>query len=873
MDTSSLRRHENVRRPALLILAGLGTAFFYVLSAILGLELAVVHDNVSAVWPPSGIALAALLIFGLRLWPAIFLGAFLVDLMAGLPPAPLFVIATGNTLTALAGAFLVQKLVRTENPLDSIRGVLALAGCGGVVASLISATVGTSALLDAGLATRADSSAIWVTWWLGDTGGVLLVTPLLLAWKQLPRLNWPVLRVVEAILLLTCTLLLALLVFSHHAAYAHSHYPLAFLPMIPLVWAALRFGKHGATASLVLVAATAIWGTVAGNGPLVQADMNDSLLFLQVFMGIAALFTLLLTASIHEHQQARKLIERHRKEEHNNLYEILENSINEIYMIDTQSLRFLNVNQGARANLGYSLEELQNMTPMDIKPDFTRESFSNLIQPLLDGTNPRLQFETIHYRKDGSCYPVEENLHLSSHGDRQMFVAIIQDTTERYATQKQLNHMAHHDALTNLPNRVLFSDRLEHALQHHQRAGRQLALMFLDLDGFKKINDTLGHPAGDALLNQVAQRLLVSARKGDTVARLGGDEFTMILEDLEKPGNVPEVARRILDSLSRPFHVSGREVFLSASIGISMHPQDGDDVTTLMKHADVAMFDAKKEGGNRYQFYQAEMTVAANKRLAMETDLRHALERDEFEVHFQPQVSLETNRIVALEALLRWHHPQEGMIPPKVFIPVAEDAGLIERIGEWVLRTACTQARAWQDITEQGIPVAVNLSGHQINERLVGLVSHILATTGLEPRHLELEITESSIMDQTPAAIGYLCELRMLGAQLAIDDFGTGNSSMNYLKQLPIDKLKIDLSFVRDVPEDNNDAAIIRAIIALGHTLDLAVIAEGVETPEQRTFLAEHGCDAMQGSLFSPPRTAREIGKLLSAKPLLSLVK
>ncbi|UCC55930.1 MAG: EAL domain-containing protein [Gammaproteobacteria bacterium] len=873
MDTSSLHTYPDVHRPTRLILAGLGTAVLYVLSAKLGLEFAVAHDNVTAVWPPSGIALAALLIFGLRLWPAILVSEFIVDTIAGVPVMQSLGIAVGSTLAALAGAFMVRKLARIGNPLDSVRGVLVLVGGGGMVATIISATIGTSALLNAGLATRPDSSAIWFTWWLGDTGGVLIITPLLLAWKNLPLPSWPVLRVLEAVLLLTCTLLVALLIFGHHSGHVHNHYPLAFLPLIPLVWAAMRFGKHGATVCLGLIAASAIWGTIEGNGPLVHGDMNESLLLLQMFMGVAALFTLLLTASIHEHRQARRLIKRHNEEKTNSLGEILENSLNEIYMFDTQSLRFLNINQSARDNLGYTMDELHDMTPLDIKSEYTHESFGNLIGPLLDGTKQRLKFETMHRRKDGSRYPVEVNLHLSSHGNRQVFVAIILDITERYATQKQLNHMAHHDALTNLPNRVLFSDRLEHALQHHQRAGRQLALMFLDLDGFKKINDTLGHPAGDALLNQVAQRLLISARKGDTVARLGGDEFTMILEDLEKPGNVPEVARRILDSLARPFNVSGREVFLSASIGISMHPQDGDDVTALMKHADVAMFEAKKDGGNRYQFYLAEMTIAANKRLAMETDLRHALERDEFAVHFQPQVSLETNRIVGLEALLRWQHPQQGMVPPNVFIPIAEEAGLIEPIGEWVLRAACAQMRAWQDTTGLGIPVAVNLSGHQINDRLGGLVSHVLATSGLEPRYLELEITESCIMCQTDATIEYLRELRMLGVQLSIDDFGTGYSSMSYLKQLPIDRLKIDLSFVRDIPEENNDAAIIKAIIALGHTLDLTVIAEGVETAEQRAFLAENGCDVMQGYLFSPPRPAEEIGKLLSAKPVLSLVK
>jgi EAL domain-containing protein (putative c-di-GMP-specific phosphodiesterase class I) len=290
-----------------------------------------------------------------------------------------------------------------------------------------------------------------------------------------------------------------------------------------------------------------------------------------------------------------------------------------------------------------------------------------------------------------------------------------------------------------------------------------------------------------------------------------------------------------------------------------------------MKHADIAMFQAKKEGGNKYQYYLADMTVAANKRLALETDLRHALARDEFTVHYQPQVSLETDTIIGLEALLRWQHPQHGMVPPNMFIPLAEDIGLIEPLGEWVMRAACSQAMVWQDATGFMIPVAVNLSGHQINDKLVQTVNDVLETTGLKPRYLELEITESCIMDQAATTIEHLRALRKLGVKLAIDDFGTGYSSMSYLKRLPIDKLKIDRTFVNDIPHDSNDAAIIRAILALGHTLNLTVIAEGVETAEQRIFLAENGCDEMQGYLFSRPLPAEEIEQLLSsAKPPLT---
>ena len=874
MAANPLQTRIDTDQQTSLLLAGLGTLMIYVLSAKLGLQLAIVHNSVTAVWPPSGIALAALLIFGTRLWPAVMAGAFIINLMASLPVSVCLSIATGNTVAAVAGALLVQKLTRTENPLDTMRGVIILVGGGGLLATLISATIGTITLMDAGLVTRPSYNSVWLTWWLGDSGGVLLIAPLLLAWRQTPRMNWSVLRAFEAAALLMCTLLIAQLVFGRNSGLALNHAPLAFLPIMPLAWSTMRFGKHGATVCLALVAASAVWGTIGGSGPFMRADMNESLLLLQLFMGVMVLYTLLFSASLNERRQTQQLLDRQYEDKANSLGEILEHSLNEIYMFDKETLRFVNVNQGARGNLGYTMEELQLLTPVDIKPEHTRESFYRVIEPLLNGTSQRLRFETTHQRKDGSCYPVEVNLQLSRPGTGQVFVAIIQDITERHLTREKLDHLAHHDALTDLPNRLLFSDRLEHALQHQQRAGRQLALMFIDLDGFKKINDTLGHQAGDDLLKQVAQRLLHGARQDDTIARLGGDEFTIILEDMDKQDYVPEIAQRILDSLARPYAVSGREVFLGASIGISMYPQDGADVSALMKHADIAMFQAKKDGGNRFQFYLADMTAAANERLALETDLRHALERDEFEVYYQPQVSLETGQIVGLEALLRWHHPQHGMVPPNMFIPVAEGCGLIEPLGEWVMQAACAQNRAWQDATGIKIPVAVNVSGQQITERLVQSATEILEATGLEPRYLELEITESCIMNQATTTIGYLRALRKLGVQLAIDDFGTGYSSMSYLKRLPINTLKVDRSFVRDIPEDTNDTAIVEAILALGHTLNLKIVAEGVETDAQRTFLAEHGCDVMQGYLFSRPLPVNEIGELLSfRKPGLTLVR
>ena len=429
------------------------------------------------------------------------------------------------------------------------------------------------------------------------------------------------------------------------------------------------------------------------------------------------------------------------------------------------------------------------------------------------------------------------------------------------------------DGLTGLYNKQTFQEFLSKECAQSERNRRKVTLSILDLDDFKVVNDSLGHTAGDVLLQELALRLQATVRKGDTVARLGGDEFTIVLESIDSPARVPEIAQKVLDAIARPFMLDERAVFLGASIGVSLYPQDGHDVTALMKYADVAMYKAKKDGGNRYQTYLADMTVAANQRLALETDIRHGLAHEEFTLHYQPQVRVSDRQIVGMEALVRWNHPQHGLLSPDVFIPIAEDAGLIEALGKWVMQTACRQARHWETATGKRLPVAVNLSGAQINDRLVQTVRDILDESGLEASCLELEITESSIMCDTAVGIDHLHKLRRLGVRLAIDDFGTGYSSMSYLKQLPVDALKIDRSFVRDVPHDHNDMEIIKAILALGHALGMTVIAEGVETGEQRDFLSDYDCDVIQGFLFSKPLPADELEGLLTRKPELRLVR
>ena len=438
------------------------------------------------------------------------------------------------------------------------------------------------------------------------------------------------------------------------------------------------------------------------------------------------------------------------------------------------------------------------------------------------------------------------------------------DITEQRRSEEQIRHMAHHDALTQLPNRALLQDRIGQAIAKARRNKEVLALLFIDLDRFKLVNDSLGHPVGDRLLQAVARRLLTCTRAADTVARIGGDEFVVLLGDLDRPETARHVAQKVLEALAEPVTLDGHSLQVTPSIGICAYPNDGEDVDTLMRNADTAMYHAKQVGRNNFQFFTQSMNEAAQQRLHLENDLRHAAERGELLLHYQPQIDLRTGGIVGFEALLRWRHPQRGMISPAEFIPAAEETGLISPIGEWVLRTVSAQATAWHGSGHAQLQAAVNCSAKQFqDEGFVGAVARILRESAMPAERLELEITESVIIQHSEEVNARFQALEDMGVRISIDDFGTGYSSLSYLKRLSIHQLKIDQSFVRDIGADPNDAAIVSAIVTIAHSLGLEVVAEGVETPEQLAFLRAVGCDAAQGYLFSKPLPAAEFERLL----------
>jgi len=526
------------------------------------------------------------------------------------------------------------------------------------------------------------------------------------------------------------------------------------------------------------------------------------------------------------------------------------------------------VNHAFESTTGYSAAEAIGRKPNIVKSGRHDNAFyEKLWKTILEGEVYRDVI--INRRKDGSLYYEEKSITPLKDGNGNVinFISAGMDITTRMQAEEQLQHLAYHDVLTGLPNRTLFMERLTHALLQRHCGDAKVAVLFLDVDRFKAINDTLGHESGDRFLQSFARLLLGCVRSGDTVSRFGGDEFAILIENVDSVEAVTAVAEKVLQALSKPFRVEGPDLYMTTSIGIAIYPDDADNANILLKQADSAMYQAKESGRNNFKFYSNEMSVRASRRLLLESHLRSALERGEFHVNYQPQVDARNGVIIGAEALLRWNHPELGMVSPMEFIPVLEDIGMIGEVGRWVLYTACRQAKAWNEASSYPIRIAVNISGRQFSDAsLKGQVCSILDEVGLAHHLLELEITESVLMQDDKATMENLRELHGQGMKLSIDDFGTGYSSLSYLKRFPVDCLKIDRSFVRDITTDPDDATIVSAIIAMAHRLNLEVVAEGVETEAQLNYLRQSNCDIVQGYFYSPPVPEEEFGELLAGE-------
>lgn len=567
----------------------------------------------------------------------------------------------------------------------------------------------------------------------------------------------------------------------------------------------------------------------------------------------------------------RKQTEQALRESEAHFRSVVEQASDSFYIHDAEG-RIIDVNQRGCNSLGYAREELLAMTVMTIDADLSLSDLKHLQEQATKGTP--IAVESRHRRKDGTSFPVEIRMGPINIDGQQHWLSLARDITERKELENHIQHLAYHDSLTDLPNRAMFNRHLQHAVAQAQRYNKRLAVLFIDLDRFKNVNDTLGHDAGDRLLQEMGRRVSSCLRSGDVlarfghedlVARLGGDEFVVLIEEVTDISQLAEIAHKILAAMVKEYPLDGQLIHMTASIGISLFPDDGRNEFLLMKNADIAMYRAKESGKNTFQFYSAQMDLHSSKLLSLESGLRRAIERGELILHYQPKVDAKSTRITGAEALVRWRHPELGLVSPVHFIPLAEETGLIVPLSKWVLREACMQNLAWQ---QKGLPpmrIAINLSARQFtDDNLAVETSRVLREIGMDPSLLEIEITESMMMYNTDRTIQLLSELRQMGISVAIDDFGVGYSSLSHLKHFPLDIIKIDRSFIKDVPSDLADAAIADAIIAMAKRMQIKVVAEGVETLPQLVFLRERGCDEIQGFYFSKPLPAEEFFTFVS---------
>jgi diguanylate cyclase (GGDEF)-like protein/PAS domain S-box-containing protein len=614
---------------------------------------------------------------------------------------------------------------------------------------------------------------------------------------------------------------------------------------------ALRHGLRACWSVCIMGSAGKVLGTFAAYSQRPRAPSGEDLRLLDTARHIAGIAI--------ERVRSQEAVEQRERQ----LRAVMDSVPAMICHADTQ-MRIVYANQRYADWVGAPREQLIDRPVRELVDAGTFQVMEPHLRQVLAGREVR--YERRQRGRDGT--PRDFEVHYVPNRDAAGSVCgyfvLLNDVTARKQDEEMLYFLANHDQLTSLPNRNLFNEHLAVALTHAERHGEKLASLFIDLDRFKNVNDTLGHQTGDALLQQVAQRFRACLRESDIVARLGGDEYTVMMRPVRDLQDVATCAQKLIDALSSPFAVEGHELFITCSIGVSMFPDDARDAATLLKNADIAMYRAKEQGKNTYQFFSSEATAATFEHLMLETSLRRALEREEFILHFQPIVDLRSQRVTSMETLVRWQHPDFGMVPPAKFIPLAEETGLIVPIGEWVLEHACRAARALHAQGFGELHVAVNLSPRQFRDRdLARSVALILERTGLAPRHLELEVTESSVMKDPEVAIRTLHELKAMGIHLSVDDFGTGYSSLAYLKRFPIEALKVDQSFVRDIISDADDAAIASAIIAMGHSLRLTLVAEGVETADQLAFLRERECHKVQGFLFARPMPLEQVAAYL----------
>ncbi len=827
----------------------------YVATAKLGMGLVGAHPSVTAVWPPAGIALAAVFLCGNRMLPAVALGAFLANITTPAPLPAVIGITVGNTLEAFIGAALLRR-VRFRSSLERLRDVVALVGLAGAVSTAVGATVGILSLLLSGALTGAEVGTAWRVWWLGDLGGVVIVGGALLAAISAPWTGTRRLKSIAGLLLIAAAFAgLSVLVLRASGA-------LSYLVFPGLLLLALVYRARGAALGGLIVAAVAVWLTARGHGPFRGAMPTVALARAQTFATVSTVAAFLVAAARSERDSVT-VAEGHFRT-------LFETAPYGRVVID-ESGTVLLVNAEAERLFGAARDQLIG-TPVrrlvrprsDADQTWYRESVADA---------PASTDLDLHgHRSDGSEFPVEVSLTVmetDTPGGRIISLAL-RDVTARRLAAEALAYQATHDALTGLPNRTLFLDRLEHALARARRGDGKLAVVFLDLDDFKLVNDSRGHDSGDLLLAGLTPRLSGALRPGDTIGRFGGDEFVVLCEDLGSEQDATAIAQRIVDACAQPMVIGGYEHVVTVSAGVVVvGDPHAATASNVLRDADAAMYRAKAGGSGRVEVFDERIRARLLERIEIESSLRRALGRGELRLVYQPVISLAHNEVVGAEALLRWLHPQRGMLAPAEFLEVAESSGLIIPIGLWVIEEACRQATAWRDARpgRQPIRVSVNLSPRQVaNSDTAASVAKVLRGTGLDPGLLDLEITEGTLLAEEWASAHVLRRLKDVGVRLILDDFGTGFSSPSYLRRFTIDALKIDRSFVDGLGRDAENVAIVNAMLSMADALDVGVSAEGVETREQLARLRACGCGFAQGYLFARPASAEWMSGLLAER-------
>ena len=966
----------------------------YFIASKLGFELAIVHTNVSTIWPASGIALAAVLRYGPRILPGVVLGDLLADLSTDIPFSISAVITVGVTLEAVLGVWLVHKLRGFNPTLQTVASVFGVIVVAAIVSPVIAASVGTSALIVGGLASMDQFQSIWTTWWAGDAMGIVIFAPLLLAWRAFRWAGTPLRKRAEFLVTLATIAALTLLVEPGHIVDGQG-YPLVYLVFPPVLWMAFRFGVWETAAAILMLASITLWQVLEISQGLAATEPLTHVYFLHAFLATLALTALPFAALGRERSQVARDLrdnkehmqmalqsanagawEWHIGSEHvrwsreaflllgldpdrdtatfqnwlncvhpddraTTLAELSEatdsfSDINIEFRIlhpdgevgwissigrmvsnirgDSAEMHGIMIDITARKQMEAALhneKERAQITLTSIADAvITTDTDSCIVQinamaeqltgwsdaeacglfigqvfrlvgedantaPLTPTCEEMVSFKSVGQysnmqllSKNGQIYDIEVSVAPILHDTSTVLgcVLVFRDATEKLRLQNQIAWQAGHDVLTGLPNRALLSDRLYQAQAHASRHGQLLGVCFLDLDNFKPVNDEYGHEYGDQLLIEVARRLNNTVRGGDTVARLGGDEFVLLITDINDMDNLEEMLARILKILAEPYVIDGLRISLTASIGVTVYPMDDADADTLLRRADQAMYMSKQTGRNMFHLFDAEQDREENSRRLQHNRVHQALFNNELRVYYQPQVNMRSGKIIGMEALIRWQHPERGLMGPMDFLPLAEQTALIIDIGEWVLRQAIQQAIAWSRAGLQ-LSVSVNIAARQLQlpdfvERLRALLE---AYPEMPPHSLQLEILESAALVDVQQVRTVINNCHALGVSFALDDFGTGYSSLSYLKQLPAKTLKIDRSFVRDMLDDDEDLALIEGVIGLAGAFQRRIVAEGVESAEQGVLLMRLGCDIAQGYVIARPMPAQDVAGWVAA--------